>query len=148
MDDQAILRWIGVKLKEDKIKSVTRNVLDKLIEKFPHIGVVFVDDENKSELEIINQLEAGINVIREEELVVVQVGRRAFVGRGGDVKDFLFLRLIHTSCALACAAAAEGCMQRNRNFPVSAVAKQPSATAACIKCTSCESAFDNNRNLC
>ena len=98
MDDQAILRWIGVKLKEDKIKSVTRNVLDKLIEKFPHIGVVLVDDENKSELEIINQLETGINVIREEELVVVQVGRRAFVGRGGDAKDLLFLRLIHMSC--------------------------------------------------
>ena len=73
MDERATLRWIGAKLKEDKIKSVTRNVLDKLIEKFPHIGVVFVDDENKAELEIVNQLESGINVIREEELVVVQV---------------------------------------------------------------------------
>jgi hypothetical protein len=74
MDERAILRWIGVKLKEDKIKSVTRSVLDKLIEKFPHMGVIFVDDENKAELEIVNQLETGIDVIREEELIVVQVG--------------------------------------------------------------------------
>jgi hypothetical protein len=76
MDERAILRWVGAKLKEDKIKSVTRNVLDKLIEKFPHIGVVFVDDENKAELEIINQLESGIDVIRQEELVVVQVSKK------------------------------------------------------------------------
>ena len=73
MDERAILRWITLKLKEEKVKSVTRNVLDKLIEKFPHVGVVFVDDENKAELEIINQLESGIDVIRQEELVVVQV---------------------------------------------------------------------------
>ena len=73
MDERAMLRWITLKLKEDKIKSVTRNVLDKLIEKFPHVGVVFVDDENKAELEIINQLESGVDVIREEELIVVQV---------------------------------------------------------------------------
>jgi hypothetical protein len=76
MDERAILRWVGAKLKEDKIKSVTRNVLDKLIEKFPHVGVVFVDDENKAELEIINQLESGIDVIRQEELVVVQVSKK------------------------------------------------------------------------
>lgn len=50
MDEKAIYKWINKKLKEDKIKSVTQSVLDKLKEKFPHIGAVFVDDENKDEM--------------------------------------------------------------------------------------------------
>ena len=75
MDERATLKWIGAKLKEDKIKSVTRSVLDKLIDKFSHMGIIFVDDENKAELEIVTQLETGIDVIRQEKLIVVQVNK-------------------------------------------------------------------------
>ena len=42
---------------------------------------------------------------------------------------------------LICATATEGCVETNRKFPISAAAMQPSATAACIKHSSCESAL-------
>jgi hypothetical protein len=43
------LAYQGSAGEEKKIDDIFgRNVLDKLIEKFPHVGVVFVDDENKA----------------------------------------------------------------------------------------------------
>lgn len=39
------------------------------------------------------------------------------------------------------AAGAEGCKQKNRKFSIPAAAAQPSATAACVKRSSLESAF-------
>ena len=68
-----ILKWIQDELQSEEIKEVTKEILDKLNEKFPTVGVIFVDSDNKDEMKIVKELEKNISAIVEEELVIVQV---------------------------------------------------------------------------
>ena len=52
------------------------------------------------------------------------------------------LRLIHTLCVWHMRLRQKCAVQKNRKFPIS-VETQPSATAACVKRSSCESTFKN-----
>ena len=68
-----ILKWIRDELKSEEIKKVTKEILDKLKEKFDIIGTVFVDSDNKYEMKIIKELEKNISDIVEADLVIVQI---------------------------------------------------------------------------
>ncbi len=48
-------------------------MLDKLVEKFPIVGAIFVDAQNKEEMKIVTELEKSLDRIVEEELVIVQI---------------------------------------------------------------------------
>ena len=72
-EPQAILDWIQAELKSHDIKEVTKDILDKLNEKFDTVGVVFVDSDNKEQVKIINELISQLDKIVEEELVIVQI---------------------------------------------------------------------------
>ena len=65
--------WIRDELKSDEIKEVSKEILDKLNEKFDTIGAIFVDSDNKNEMKIVKELEKNISQIIEEELVIVQI---------------------------------------------------------------------------
>ena len=68
-----ILKWIRDEMKSEEIKKVTKEILDKLKEKFDIIGTVFVDSDNKYEMKIIKELEKNISDIIEADLVIVQI---------------------------------------------------------------------------
>ena len=63
-----ILDWIKEELKSQDIKEVTKEILDKLNEKFDTVGVVFVDPDNKEQAKIISGLVSKLDKIVEEEL--------------------------------------------------------------------------------
>lgn len=73
MNEGQILKWISDELKRDEIKSVTRNILEGLLDKFDHIGVLFVDDEDKEEVKIIQELEKYHDEFTDAGLTLVQV---------------------------------------------------------------------------
>ena len=68
-----ILRWIAGELRQDEIKSVTRSILEKLTQKMEHVGVIFVDAEDKQETELLHELEQAHDELLERELTLVQV---------------------------------------------------------------------------
>ena len=68
-----ILKWIQDELKSQDIKEVSKDILDKLNEKFDTVGVIFVDSDNKEQVKIINSLVSKLDKIVEEELVIVQI---------------------------------------------------------------------------
>lgn len=70
---QEILKWIQDELKSQDIKEVTKEILDKMNEKFETVGAVFVDSDNKDEVKIIHELVSKLDAIVEEELVIVQI---------------------------------------------------------------------------
>ena len=70
---QVILKWIQDELKSQDIKEVTKEILDKLNEKFDTVGAVFVDADNKEQAKIITGLVSKLDKIVEEELVIVQI---------------------------------------------------------------------------
>ena len=72
-EPQEILKWIQDELKSQDIKEVTKEILDKLNEKFETVGAVFVDSDNKEQTKIINGLVSKLDKIVEEELVIVQI---------------------------------------------------------------------------
>lgn len=78
-----ILRWISEELDKDEIKSVSRAILDRLIDKLDHVGVVFVDDENQDEMKIIAELEEIHDDLRDEDLVLVQIDDEEYEERLG-----------------------------------------------------------------
>lgn len=70
---QEILKWIRDELKSQDIKEVTKEILDKLNEKFDTVGAVFVDSDNKDQVKIVNELVSKLDRIVEEELVIVTI---------------------------------------------------------------------------
>ena len=68
-----ILKWIQEELKSQDIKEVTKEILDKLNEKFDTVGAVFVDNDNKEQAKIVSGLVSKLDKIVEEELVIVQI---------------------------------------------------------------------------
>ena len=72
-NEGAILNWMADEVTRDEIKSVTRAVLERLVDKLDQIGVVFVDEEDEEEAAIITNLVKIHDDLREENLVLVQV---------------------------------------------------------------------------
>jgi hypothetical protein len=69
-----VKQWISKELATNKLVSVSKSILEKLVEKFPHIGVIFVDDENKEEMTMVLDLEKSIlDDIEENELTLVLI---------------------------------------------------------------------------
>ena len=68
-----ILNWMADEVTRDEIKSVTRAVLERLVDKLDQIGVVFVDEEDEEEAAIITTLVKIHDDLRDENLVLVQV---------------------------------------------------------------------------
>jgi hypothetical protein len=71
--ENEILSWISEELSKDEIKSVSRAVLDKLIEKADNIGVIFVDEEDEQEARIVSVMVQAHDELLEKELQLVQV---------------------------------------------------------------------------
>ena len=68
-----IKKWIQDELKSEDIKEVTKEILDKLNEKFETLGAIFVDSDNAKEAKIIRDLESNLDSIVNEELTIVQI---------------------------------------------------------------------------
>ena len=61
-------------LAKNEIVTVTKPILEKLVEKFPTIGVIFVDDENKEEMKLVLELEkSSLDEIEENKLNLVLI---------------------------------------------------------------------------
>eukprot|EP00095_Tigriopus_kingsejongensis_P000183 snap_masked-scaffold487_size158652-processed-gene-0.30 protein:Tk00183 transcript:snap_masked-scaffold487_size158652-processed-gene-0.30-mRNA-1 annotation:"hypothetical protein DAPPUDRAFT_202746" len=73
MNEAQILKWISDEIKRDEIKAVSRSVLDRLLQKFHHLGVIFVDDESQSEVVLIHELETFHDEFNEAGLTLIQV---------------------------------------------------------------------------
>ena len=71
--ENEILSWISGELAKDEIKSVSRAVLDRLIDKSSSIGVIFVDEENTDEVRIVKELEQIHDELIEKDLKLVQI---------------------------------------------------------------------------
>ena len=57
-----------------EIVTVTKPILEKLVEKFPTIGVIFVDDENKDEMKLVLELEkSSLDEVQEHKLTLVLI---------------------------------------------------------------------------
>ena len=69
-----VKQWISKELATNEIVSVSKPILEKLVEKFSHIGVIFVDDENKEEMKMVLDLEKSIlDDIAENKLTLVLI---------------------------------------------------------------------------
>ena len=72
-DPDQIVAWIRDEVDADDLITVTRTILEQLVEKFDRLGVIFVDDENKEEMKLVLELEKSIGKIKEEELDLVLI---------------------------------------------------------------------------
>ena len=65
---EAIVAWAKEEVADEGLVTVNRAILDRLVEKFDHLGGIFVDDENKDQMALVLELESNVAMIEEEEL--------------------------------------------------------------------------------
>ena len=69
-----VKQWMKKELATNEIVTVSKPILEKLVEKFPTIGVIFVDDENKEEMKLVLELEkSSLDEIEEHKLTLVLI---------------------------------------------------------------------------
>ena len=73
VNEAEVLGWISSQLKSSVIHLVTRAVVERLIMKRDHVGVLFIDDEDTDGVNIATDLQKDIFTIDEEELTIVQI---------------------------------------------------------------------------
>ena len=73
VNEAEVLDWVSTELKTNKIKLVTRAVVERLIEKREHVGLFFIDDEDVDGHDIIKELESDMYTIEEEELTIILI---------------------------------------------------------------------------
>ena len=85
-DKDLVKIWISKELATNEIVTVSKSILDRLVDKFPHVGVIFVDDENKEEMKLVTDLEkSSLNNIEENKLLLVLL----------DDKEYAEVVLVH-----------------------------------------------------
>ena len=73
VNEAEVLDWVSAELKTNRIKLVTRAVVERLIEKREHVGLFFIDDEDIDGHDIIKELEKDMYTIEEEELTIILI---------------------------------------------------------------------------
>ena len=69
-----VRQWISKELVTNKIMMVSKPILETLVKKFSHIGVIFVDDENKDEMKLVLDLEkSSLDDVLEQKLTLVLI---------------------------------------------------------------------------
>ena len=58
-----IIAWAKDQVANDELITVTRSILDQLVDKFDQLSVIFVDDENKEQMSLVLELEKNMDVI-------------------------------------------------------------------------------------
>ncbi|XP_078039522.1 hulk isoform X2 [Augochlora pura] len=56
-DEEKVLKWLEQQKKSDQIEDITDEVLDMIIEKMPHVAVLFYDKDQKKSQKILAELE-------------------------------------------------------------------------------------------
>ncbi|XP_050478408.1 uncharacterized protein LOC126867664 isoform X3 [Bombus huntii] len=56
-DEEKVLKWLENQQKTDQIEDITDEVLDMIIEKMPHVAVLFYDKDQKKSQKILGELE-------------------------------------------------------------------------------------------
>ncbi|XP_011332954.1 uncharacterized protein LOC105276699 isoform X2 [Ooceraea biroi] len=56
-DEDKVLKWLEQQLKSDEIEDVTDEMLDIVIEKMPHVAVLFYDKDQKKSQKVLSELE-------------------------------------------------------------------------------------------
>ncbi|XP_034174484.1 hulk isoform X1 [Osmia lignaria lignaria] len=56
-DEDKVLKWLEQQQKSDQIEDITDEVLDMIIEKMPHVAVLFYDKDQKKSQKILAELE-------------------------------------------------------------------------------------------
>ncbi|XP_014468405.1 PREDICTED: uncharacterized protein LOC106741192 isoform X4 [Dinoponera quadriceps] len=56
-DEEKVLKWLEQQQKADQIEDVTDEMLDMVIEKMPHVAVLFYDKDQKKSQKVLNELE-------------------------------------------------------------------------------------------
>ncbi|XP_076227212.1 hulk isoform X2 [Nomia melanderi] len=56
-DEEKVLKWLEDQQKSDEIEDITDEVLDMIIEKMPHVAVLFYDKDQKKSQKVLGELE-------------------------------------------------------------------------------------------
>ena len=73
-DKEMIKQWILKELATNEIVTVSKPILEQIVEKFPHVGVIFVDDENKEEMKLVIELEkSSLDQVLEHKITLVLI---------------------------------------------------------------------------
>ncbi|XP_066601586.1 uncharacterized protein hlk isoform X1 [Prorops nasuta] len=56
-DEEKVLKWLEQQLKSDHIEDITDEMLDMVIQKMPHVAVLFYDKDQKKSQKILAELE-------------------------------------------------------------------------------------------
>ncbi|XP_076389661.1 hulk isoform X3 [Megachile rotundata] len=56
-DEDKVLKWLEMQQKSDHIEDITDEVLDMIIEKMPHVAVLFYDKDQKKSQKVLGELE-------------------------------------------------------------------------------------------
>ncbi|XP_077269443.1 hulk isoform X3 [Temnothorax americanus] len=56
-DEEKVLKWLEQQQKVDQIEDVTDEMLDMVIEKMPHVAVLFYDKDQKKSQKVLSELE-------------------------------------------------------------------------------------------
>ena len=71
---EMVKQWISKELITNELVMVSKPILETLVERFPHIGVIFVDDENKDEMKLVTELEkSSLDDVEEHKLTLVLI---------------------------------------------------------------------------
>ena len=73
-DKEMVKQWILKELATNEIVTVSKPILEQIVEKFPHVGVIFVDDENKEEMKLVIELEkSSLDQVLEHKITLVLI---------------------------------------------------------------------------
>ena len=73
-DRDMVKHWISKELVTNQIVTVSKPILERIVDKFPHVGVIFVDDENKEEMTLVLEIEKdSLEEIGENKLTLVLI---------------------------------------------------------------------------
>ncbi|XP_035717933.1 uncharacterized protein LOC118439840 isoform X2 [Vespa mandarinia] len=56
-DEEKVLKWLEQQQKSEQIEDITNEVLDMIIEKMPHVAVLFYDKDQKKSQKVLGELE-------------------------------------------------------------------------------------------
>ncbi|XP_018309280.1 uncharacterized protein hlk isoform X6 [Mycetomoellerius zeteki] len=73
-DEEKVLKWLEQQQKADQIEDVTDEMLDMVIDKMPHVAVLFYDKDQKKSQKVLNELENIDDDCDQHNIAFVKIG--------------------------------------------------------------------------
>ncbi|XP_058810774.1 uncharacterized protein LOC131675703 isoform X2 [Phymastichus coffea] len=72
-DEEKVLKWLEHQQKSDHIEDITDEMLDMVIDKMPHVAVLFYDKDQKKSMKVLDELENVDDDCDEHNIAFVKI---------------------------------------------------------------------------